>query len=203
MFWDNFAYLCKINNLTPNGVAKSFGLSNAAATQWKKGNLPKISLLQQVSRYFDVSIDWLLSDHEAIKSDSIAIVPEFSTASAGLGSFADNQILDYIPLVRFEGDMRFSSESLIAIRVKGDSMLPKIESGNTVIIDKDSKYENGDVVVAIWNEEGYVKEYHLSNTKDELILHSLNSNYKDLCFYKNDINDVHILGKVIAVYKFF
>ena len=41
-------------------MAEDIGLSNAAPTSWRKGAVPKLTTLEKISKYFDVSVDYLL-----------------------------------------------------------------------------------------------------------------------------------------------
>ena len=59
-FWERFYYLCEKNNKKPNAVCSQLGFSNATATHWKNGVVPKGDVLVIVADYFDVSIDYLL-----------------------------------------------------------------------------------------------------------------------------------------------
>ena len=60
MFWNIFYNLCIINNTTPNAVCKELNLSNATATHWKNGTMPKGDVLSQIADYFNCSVDYLL-----------------------------------------------------------------------------------------------------------------------------------------------
>lgn len=60
MFWNVFYSECQQKNTSPNAVCKAIGLSNAAATGWKNGTLPKADILVKVADYFGVSVDYLL-----------------------------------------------------------------------------------------------------------------------------------------------
>ena len=60
MFWDNFQRICKEKGESPNGVCREIGLSNAVATHWKNGTLPKADVLVKIAEYLDVSVDYLL-----------------------------------------------------------------------------------------------------------------------------------------------
>ncbi len=68
MFWDIFKNLCIENNTSPNGVAKTLGFSNAAATKWKSGSVPNATTVQKIADYFNVSVDYLLGKTD-IKKD--------------------------------------------------------------------------------------------------------------------------------------
>lgn len=60
MFYDIVNGLCKARKTTITKMSEEIGLSNAAATSWKKGAIPKSSTLQKISEYFGVSTDYLL-----------------------------------------------------------------------------------------------------------------------------------------------
>lgn len=60
MFWDTFFDECNKKGTTPNAVCKAIGLSNATATGWKNGTLPKADVLVKIAEYLDVSVDYLL-----------------------------------------------------------------------------------------------------------------------------------------------
>lgn len=60
-FWERFYLLCKVNGTSPNGVCKDLGFSNAIATHWKNGKMPKGDTLKKIAEYFNVTADYLLT----------------------------------------------------------------------------------------------------------------------------------------------
>lgn len=70
MFWKNFEKLCTFKGISPNGVCKELGLSNAAATHWKQGAKPNNSTLKRIADYFGVTPESLLDENEQKKSPS-------------------------------------------------------------------------------------------------------------------------------------
>lgn len=67
MFYENVNKLCKARKTTITKMSEDIGLSNAAATSWKKGAVPKASTLEKISAYFGVSVDSLLGKEETKK----------------------------------------------------------------------------------------------------------------------------------------
>ena len=59
MFYDIVNNLCKERKTTITRMAEEIGLSNAAPTSWRKGSTPKLSTLEKIADYFDVSVDYL------------------------------------------------------------------------------------------------------------------------------------------------
>lgn len=60
VFWKRFQCLCEGRHVSPNGVCRALGFSNAAATYWKRGKMPGAENLIKIANYFDCSVDYLL-----------------------------------------------------------------------------------------------------------------------------------------------
>ncbi len=63
-FYNAVKTLCDKKGISLAALAREVGLSNSATTYWKRGSLPRYETLKKISRYFDVSIDWLLDSEE-------------------------------------------------------------------------------------------------------------------------------------------
>ena len=59
MFYEIVNNLCKERKTTITRMAEDIGLSNAAPTSWRKGSVPKLTTLEKIANYFDVSVDYL------------------------------------------------------------------------------------------------------------------------------------------------
>ncbi|MCR4645026.1 MAG: XRE family transcriptional regulator [Oscillospiraceae bacterium] len=124
-------------------------------------------------------------------------IPTFESCAAGFGAYADSTITGY-QYLSIQSD--WEAEHTIAVKVKGDSMYPKIEDGDIVIVCKDMDYEDGQIVVArIGDDEAVVKRIHLF--PDKLVLESINPEYMDRVFRKEQMNSVHIEGVVKKIIK--
>ena len=100
-----------------------------------------------------------------------------------------------LPTAEFRGD------DLFLLTVKGDSMIEAgIFSGDKIVVRKQDTAENGDIVVAMFDdgiEEGAtVKRFFRRDGK--FILHPENSALSDYV-----LNEVTILGKVIGLLRSF
>jgi transcriptional regulator with XRE-family HTH domain len=60
MFWERFYSLCIENNTKPNPVARELGIASGTLTQWKNGTVPSSKIVETISDYFNVSVDYLL-----------------------------------------------------------------------------------------------------------------------------------------------
>lgn len=72
MFWNNFEKLCVQRGISPNGVCKDLGFSNATATHWKQGAKPNNNTVKRIADYFGVSVDYLLGREASIKKEPAA-----------------------------------------------------------------------------------------------------------------------------------
>lgn len=88
--------------------------------------------------------------------DNIYMIPIYRSVSAGYGAFADEYIIGHEPVYLSSPK---EAEETFAVAVKGDSMYPKIEEDDLVIVHKQDCFENGDIVVAVDCSEntGFVK----------------------------------------------
>lgn len=129
---------------------------------------------------------------------NVFMVPIFQSVSAGFGAYADDQICGYEPV---PARSKREAEESIAIAVRGDSMYPKIEEGDLVIVHKQDYFENGDIVVAIvcGQNDGFVKRAF--QTEGKLTLESINPSYPPIIFTGARLDDIKILGVVNRIIK--
>ena len=113
-------------------------------------------------------------------------VPLIGTVTAGEPIFAVENLEGYYPVPD-----EFSTEAdLFMLKVKGTSMIDTgIFDGDKIIVKKQNTADNGDIVVAYFNEEATVKRFFKKNNK--IILHPENPTLEDIV-----LDNVDILGKV-------
>ena len=63
-FYNNYLSLCASANKSPSRVANEIGLSNAAASGWKKGKAPSEVTLEKLSIYFNVPVPTLTDEQK-------------------------------------------------------------------------------------------------------------------------------------------
>ena len=133
----------------------------------------------------------------AVTNTNSVRVPLIGTVTAGTPILAAENYEGYytLPTAEFRGD------DLFLLTVKGDSMIEAgIFSGDKIVVRKQDTAENGDIVVAMFDdgiEEGAtVKRFFRRDGK--FILHPENSALSDYV-----LNEVTILGKVIGLLRSF
>ena len=77
MFWEKFYNLCESKNTKPLIVVKTLSIATGSITKWKNGTIPNGKTLQKLADYFNVSVDYLLSDQKE-KPGTEATPPELN-----------------------------------------------------------------------------------------------------------------------------
>lgn len=58
-------FLMEQNNIKANKLCRDLELSESSVTDWKKGKaVPSVKALEKIAKYFDVSLDWLITGEE-------------------------------------------------------------------------------------------------------------------------------------------
>lgn len=128
-----------------------------------------------------------------LPGDAGVRVPLIGTVAAGQPILAVQNIEQYIP-VALSGAQ---GKELFALRVKGDSMInAAIMEEDIVVVESTPVAENGQIVVAMVEDEATVKRYY--REKEHIRLQPENDNYEPII-----VTEVKILGRVLAVMRFY
>ena len=131
-----------------------------------------------------------------LPTDKIHMIPVFGSVAAGFGAYASSDIIEYIPLY-IENDC--DVENTICITVKGQSMYPKIEEGDRIVVRRQDSVDNGRIAVVMIGDEAVVKRVECE--KNKLTLISINPEYPPRVIEGKDLEDVRIVGLVQEVMK--
>ena len=80
-----------------------------------------------------------------------------------------------------------------AVIVNGESMLPLFENGQIIFVKKTTEVRSGQVVIANYDQQAYVKKY--VNDENGIRLVSLNKKYEDMPI--NEGHEMSIFGVVV------
>lgn len=84
------------------------------------------------------------------------------------------------------------------LRARGDSMLPKFEPGDLLLLDNNLEARPGDYVAAMIDGRGMLKQL-IHDKRGRPVLHALNRRYKDRPIKEGD--DVAIQGVVVDIVR--
>ena len=127
------------------------------------------------------------------QGEPATFVPLLGTVAAGQPLLAVEQIEEYIP---YYGRLS-SDKSLFALHVKGESMIDAgILDGDIVVAEQITSAENGEMVIALVDDEATVKTFFKENGRYRL--QPANDAFAPII-----VDHVNILGKVVAVFRYY
>lgn len=182
-------------NMSMSELARRVGIAKSAISRYFNGTreLP-LNRIEDFAKALHTTSHFLLGV-EPESSKGIQI-PVLGTVAAGIPISAVQDILDYE-----EVPQSWKSQGeFFGLRIKGDSMQPKMDDGDVVIVRQQSDANNGDTVIALVNgDDATCKK--LQKTDNGIMLVSTNPNYLPMFFTNEEIvtKPVVILGKVVEL----
>lgn len=178
-------------------LCDNLGFSPSSVSSWVNGTrIPKEGNIVLMAAYLGCSVDDIALDpKEAHRKRSFSI-PVYARVGAGPPLEASEEIID-----REEISERMASlGSFYGLRISGDSMEPRIVRGDVVIVRKQDTADDGDIVIAIVNQNDAVCK-RLKKYKGGIALVSNNPMYEPMYFTITDTQDipVRIIGKVVEL----
>lgn len=176
--------------------AKAIGVPYSSLTDWINGRAyPRIDKIEKMARFFGIEKADLVEDRTRA-SIGARRIPVFSRVAAGIPLEASGDVVDYEEIP----EVMASSAEYFGLRVVGDSMEPKISSGDTLIVRRQETAEPGDIVVVLVNgSDACVKKYR--PYADGIMLISSNPAYDPITYTKEEVEQlpVRIAGKVVEL----
>lgn len=124
---------------------------------------------------------------------SLVSVPLVGRVAAGMPITAEENIEEYLSFPR----SMVPHDGVFALRVAGDSMKDAgIHDGDIAVIQKTETAVNGDIVVALIDDEATLKYFH--KEKRRIRLDPANKAFKPIY-----TQDLMILGKLVGIYRNF
>lgn len=201
----------ELYDITMDEFSRFSGLSKGYISMLEKNENPRTKLpimpttktLSCVAKAMSISVaelmDKLNQTDDAIKDaipvDRMVLVPVVGQVRAGYGglAFECDMGKETVDAATLRG---YSSHDFFYLKVKGDSMEPRLYEGDLVLVRRQTSIDNGSYgVVTIDDEEGVVKI--IQYDKDSITLISQNHNYPPRKFTGADVQRIRVIGKVI------
>lgn len=194
-------------HLSQAELAEKLGLNIRTYGSYERGERDvSTALLRDICRTLNISSDKLLENEfnniepnaEIMPAQNIYMIPVFESVSAGFGAYSNSDVIDYMPLyIQNPSDV----PDMLCIKVEGDSMYPKIENGDMVVVRKQSSVDSGQIaVIMIDNEEGLVKKVNYGS--DYIELQSINPEYQSRVFRGREMQRLTVVGVVKQIIKY-
>lgn len=195
----------EMRGVSQSELSKRTGINKSSISTYLKGEYKaKQDKVDLIARALDVSPAWLMgfdiqpsgesNDHEQINGVKIPVI---GTVAAGIPITAITDVEDWEEIPKAMA----KTGSYFALRIKGQSMEPRICNGDVVIVKQQSDVDTGDVAIVLVNgDEATVKEIKKLDTGIMLI--GWNTSVYSPRFYSaKDIKTlpVKIIGKVVEL----
>lgn len=201
------------NRMSMDDFAKASGLSKAYISQLENNLNPKtgeppvpsINSIKKAANGMFMTFDELFSEldgdlkvtteSEKVKMAKKALrIPVLGNVAAGIPIEAIENIIDYEEISE---EMAHSGE-FFALKIKGDSMEPRICDGDVVIVRKQNYAESGDLVIVLVNGDSATCK-KLAKFPSGIRLIPFNQTYEPIFYSNEEIENkpVRIIGRVV------
>lgn len=194
--------------LSVDEVADRLGKNRATVYRYESNDIENfpVGTLEPIAKILETTpaklMGWNSNDNlpngnpEPHEKPSGVKIPVLGDVAAGVPIEAIEDIIDYEEID--EGLARRGE--FFGLRIKGNSMSPRIQSGDVVIVRVQPDAESGDIVIAKVNGDDACCKKLLKHA-DGITLLSFNQDYEPLSFNKQDIVSlpVSIIGKVVEL----
>ncbi|HJB78430.1 MAG TPA: LexA family transcriptional regulator [Candidatus Nosocomiicoccus stercorigallinarum] len=187
----------KQSNMSRKDLSEKLKVGYTTVTDWVNAvTYPRIDKIEMLSNLWGIEKSDLIEDNSNINENNILptnSIPVVSKISAGDPVNAEENIESYIAILN-------AKENTFGLIVNGDSMDKEFKDGDIVIVEKDAIVENGQIgVVHINGYNATVKRIKYNDDDIILIPESNNNEHVPKIFNRND--HIHIVGRVVGVYK--
>ena len=188
---DYIRYVTRVRNYPPSvrEIGEAVGLSSSSTVHNHLNQLERRGLIKRdasKSRTVKLVQEKEIDD----KRRSAIAVPIVGNVAAGVPILAEQNIEDHLML-----SPDIAQEGWFLLKVRGDSMVnAAILDGDLVLVRPKQEASNGEIVVALVEDEATVKRFHRENGRIELIAE--NPNYAPIV-----PDSLSIVGDVRAVIR--
>ena len=199
--------------LSYNELSKLTNIPKSALQRYATGETEKIPIdrIETISKAVNVPAQYIMGWTDDIKSKQpsniipidndteFVNIPVVGRVAAGVTCYADMDIVDYEPT---SVDSITPGEEYVYLKVVGDSMYPKFEEGDLVLVRRQTSVDSGSyAVVIIDGEDGVIKKVVYG--KDWIELQSVNPMYPPRLFEDADVLRISIYGLVKEIKRKF
>lgn len=201
--------LRKQKGLKQGDLAAFLGVAQSTLSGWENGKFEiddknKIKLAD----FFGVSVDYLLGREVSANSpwneNGIDMaprkkgikIPVLGRVVAGIPVEAVQDVIDYEEI---DEEMAKTGE-FFALQIQGDSMEPRIKSGDVVIVRKQDIVDSGDIAIVMVNGDDATCKKFVKH-KNGVSLVSMNPAYTPMFYTMDEVESlpVRVLGRVMEL----
>lgn len=182
-------------------VAEKLGKSRATGTTWRgRKTIPSDVLLDYYKLKSQAGLEPSYQKYKR-QSSSITYYPNIK-ASAGYGIINENEESIEID-TNLLNAIKMPHKKLDMIQVQGDSMHPYIHNGDFALIERSNEAKNGDIIIANYQGDLYVKQIQKNPQKKSISLISSNKDYPSFEIRGDEIDALKVIGILRGVIRIY
>lgn len=178
-------------------LGEKIGVNQNTVSNWESGKRNvDFSNLSKLAKIFKCTTDYLLEVSDVEKTSKKGVrIPVLGYVKAGIPIDRIQEIVDYEEISE---DMAKKGD-FFGLKVKGDSMEPRIKEGDVVIVRKQPDILSGDVAIVCVGDDVTIKE--VSKNKSGITLVPYNHAYRVMNFTNSEVRTlpVTVIGKVVEL----
>lgn len=187
--------LCKKNKIPISKLERDLGFSNGYIGQLRKGVFPD-DRLAKIADYFGVSIEYLMTGEErtTITQSPHPYIPILGKVIAGVPVEAVEDVIGKIQI----NENLAKTGNFFALEVKGDSMQPRLQEGDIVVVKEQADVESGQIAIVCVNGDEYTIK-KIKKSESGITLIPFNPAYEPIFYTNEEIEKlpVKIKGRVV------
>ena len=177
------ANIRQTRGISQGKLARMLGWDPSNLARIEKGRVnPSLRTVEEIAEKLDIPVSMLLDDTPV--PERIAVI---AFASAGEAvSFTDQNYPQGGGMYYIDRPPLFTDPNGFGVEVSGDSMVPKYEDGQVVLVDTRKRPASGDfAVIGLVSGDKYVKRYR--EAQGVVILESVNHLYPPVVIQKEEV----------------
>jgi len=182
--------------LTLEQVGDMCGVSKTTVRKWETGAISNMrrDKVVQLAKALKVDISFILDEYVKEHPPTGVRIPVYGEVAAGTPIEAITDIVDYEEIT----ESMARRGNYIALKIRGDSMEPRIYKGDIVIVRLQDNVETGELAIVTVNEESATCK-KIKHVPGGIMLLSFNPDYDPQFFSNKQIEElpVKILGRVV------
>lgn len=183
----NDGYFQDGNTPSMKDIAKKLNISVATASRYINTLISR-GEIERIGRYGDLRTSQIIDN-----IDNNNRSPLIGEIACGAPLLAEENVEFYVNLSK----EIFGSGNFFILRAKGNSMINAgIENGDLVVVRQQETAEQGQIIVALIDNEATLKRYFLDKRRHKVRLHPENDKMEDMYY-----SSVAIQGVAIKVIK--
>ena len=194
---DNQEFAKIFSKITQAQMSSELKIAKTTISGWMNGKrVPKMEKIDLLCSYLNCTRADLMEPpgsnlRKVVKGVKI---PVLGRVAAGIPIEAITDILDYEEI----SEVMSMTGEYFGLKIKGNSMLPRIAEGDVVIVRRQSDAESGQVVIAQVNGDSATCKKLVKHSSG-ISLVSFNPEYEPMFFSNEDVErlPVTIIGKVV------